>query len=175
MHIPDLGSDFNDRIGRKTVLKSFYIRGRCQVGAAANPGADNTSASQLCRLIVFVDNQPNGAAPAVTDLLKEALPSSQLNANNRDRFRIIKDKEYCFDPFFNVSTATQSRYGQGRTTAPIKLYKKINVETIFNGTNGGSIGDINTGALYMFWIGNNAVGATDSEAIVSVRCRFDDM
>lgn len=174
-HIPDLGSDFNDRIGRKTVLKSIYIRGRVQTSTAAAPNGDTTTPAQLCRLIIFVDNQPNGAAPSITDLLVEALPSSQLNANNRDRFRIIKDKEYAFDPVYNISTATQARYMGNRQVYPIKLYKKLNVETIFNGTNGGSIGDINTGALYMLWLGSTASGATDAEAMVSVRCRFDDM
>lgn len=174
LHIPTLGSDFTNRIGRKTMLKSLYIRGYLNLEAAANPSTPVAVAAQQLRLIIFCDNQPNGAAPAVTDLLKEALPSSQLNANNRDRFKIIKDKTYVFDPFLVSTTASQAIATNSRTIADIKIYKKLAVETIFNGTNGGTIGDINSGAVYMFWIGSFAAGAGDSNAIVSTRVRFDD-
>lgn len=175
LYVPILGSDFTNRIGRKTIVKSTYIRGRVLLEALNNQFATVTVAALQARMIVFIDNQPNGAAPAVTDLLKEAVPSSQLNANNRDRFRIIKDKTYVFDGFVNVTTATQSQAAFNRNIYDIKCFKKLNIETIFNGTNGGTIGDINTGALYMFWISNTIAGANiDVNAVVSIRSRFDD-
>lgn len=171
--IPELGSDFDDRIGRKILIKSVYIRGRVMLEAATQ-SAPVASLAQQARCIIFVDNQPNGAAPAVTDLLKQSFPTSQLNANNRDRFRIIKDKTYTFDPLLISTTAGQSIATNGRTIYDIKMYKKVNIETIFNGTNGGTIGDINTGALYMFWIGSAAAGATDCNTTLTSRVRFDD-
>ena len=126
-------------------------------------------------MIIFIDLQPNGAAPAVTDLLNEALPSSQLNPNNRDRFLIVKDKTFYFDPVINQTTASQAQAAFNRTGYDIKVYKKCNLETIFNGTNGGSIADITSGAIYMMWIGSTAAGAnTDVNAIVSTRCRYID-
>lgn len=171
---PVLGSDFNQRIGRKILLKSAYIRGRVQL-EAANGGQGVTGGAQLARMILVCDLQPNGAAPAVTDLLVEALPSSQLNLNNRDRFKILADKQYYVDPYINITTATQSQAALGKTGYAIKKYKKINIEMIFNATNGGTIADVNSGALYMFWIGSGTAGSnTDINAIVSTRVRYVD-
>jgi len=171
---PTLGSDFNNRIGRKVLLKSLYVRGRIGTEPALS-GVEAIVPAQQARMILFVDLQPNGAAPAVTDLLVEALPTSQLNLNNRDRFMILCDKQYCFDPYYLVtSTATQTLASCNRQIYNIKKYKKLNQEMIFNGTNGGTIADITSGALYMFWIGNKAASATDANAVLSTRVRYVD-
>lgn len=174
--VPVVGADFNARVGRKVVLKSFYIRGRVQTEAATNAGANAAVAGQLARFVVFVDMQPNGATPAVTDLLVEALPSSQLNLNNRDRFRVLSDKTYVFDPYLGSDTATQARASASNQVKMVKKFKNINVETIFNATNGGTIADINSGALFMLWVGSGAAGSnTDVNAIVSTRVRYADV
>lgn len=170
LHNPPLGTDFTARIGRKTVVRSVYIRGTVQLENAAQLTAQQIPAQQS-RMILLVDLQPNGATPIVTDLLKTATPSSQLNLNNRDRFRIIKDKTFVFDSM--ILTDVLSAWN--RNIYNLKCYKKMKLEVIFNGTNGGNIADINSGALYMFWIGSAAAGTnTDSNAIVSTRVRFDD-
>lgn len=170
---PTLGSDFTNRIGRKIVLKSFYIRGYiAQEKALAEAPAG--APAQYGRMIVFCDLQPNGAAPAVTDLLVEAKPQSQLNLNNRDRFVILTDKNYVLDPWFLSTTATQSYASCSNNIKLVKKYKKISVETIYNATNGGTIADINSGALYMFWIGDQNGVADDLNAIVSTRVRYID-
>lgn len=174
LHVPQVGADYNQRVGRKTIIKSIYIRGRAQLENAANVATTTTPAQQT-RMIIFLDSQPNGAAPAVTDLLLSAEPAAQLNPNNRDRFKVIKDKMFIFDPLVISTTATQSFAIANRTMHDIKCYKKLNIETVFNATNAGTIGDINTGALYMFWIGSVAAGANvDANAVVSTRVRFDD-
>lgn len=169
LFVPTLGSDYNNRIGRKTVSKSIYIRGWLFIRAAVNL-ANTPVPAQMCRFIIFIDSQPNGQTPAVTDLLLSAGVASQLNPNNRDRFRIIKDKQFVMDPYF----ANDQSQIWNRTVHAIKCYKKINLETIFGQTTAGSIGDINTGALYMFWLGSTAAGDTQSTATVSTRVRFDD-
>lgn len=166
---PTLGSDFYNRIGRKTIAKSVYIRGSVALRAAAGFINSPVPCSML-RFIVFIDNQPNGAAPAVTDLLNTANASSQLNPNNRDRFLVIKDKQYTFDNWW----ASDQFLAFNHTISPLKCYKKLNLETIFNQTNGGTIGDINSGALYMFWIGTNPAGDGEGLANISTRVRFDD-
>lgn len=176
LHVPILGADFDNRIGRKTMIKSVYVRGNLQIRNAAAAPALNTNTfnpPQLCRMIIMVDLQPNGATPLITDLLTSATVQAQLNPNNRDRFRIIKDKQYSLD-LLNISNNGNVLYGfENRTTHDIKCYKKLNLETIFNQTNAGSIGDISSGALYMVWMGSNnsAVGAV---ANLSTRVRFDD-
>lgn len=173
---PVLGSDFNARIGRKIMNKSIYIRGfvGSEAGISAAGTVQNVSSMEL-RMILFVDLQPNGAVPVVTDLLNTASPASHLNLNNRDRFRILKDKVYVTDPYILSTTATQSVASAANQVKQVKVFKGIRQETTFNATNGGTIADINSGALYMFWIGNNAAGTnTDGNAVVGTRVRYTD-
>lgn len=171
---PVLGSDFNQRIGRKITLKSVYIRGYLTTQKAATPATSTPTATQQGRFIIFADLQPNGAVPAITDLLAENFTSGQLNLNNRDRFKIYCDKEFVFDPFIYTTTATQAVASANRQIYSIKKFKRINLETIFNATNGGTIADINSGALYMFWLGSSGVAADDVNAVLSCRVRYAD-
>lgn len=175
--VPVLGTDYTNRVGRKIVLKSVYIRGLATVEGAFNlPAPPMTSLAQLGRLILLVDSQPNGSAPAILDILTAASAISHLNPNNRDRFRILWDKQYAFGPIKVDNTATQSyAWAQGQAVYPIKYYKKLNIETIFNAGVAGTIADINSGALYLVAIGTTAAGTnTDADAVVSCRVRFDD-
>lgn len=170
-----LGSDMTNRIGRKYINKSIYVRGYCSTIPAAAANKTNTQCiGQLARCILFVDYQPNGASPNSTDVLKEANSGSQLNLNNRDRFRILWDKTYALGPYVVDTTATQSIMGTCQQVAVVKKFKKINVETIYNSTNAGTIADINSGAIYMMWIGNVSGSTLSSAARVSVRVRFSD-
>jgi hypothetical protein len=178
LHAPTLGSDYTNRVGRKTNCKSLYIRGKLEITKASSM-ALCTVGSTLNRLIIFIDSQPNGATPAVTDLLVSASPSSQLNANNRDRFHILKDKVYGLDACAIDNTGQNAENSWGRTIIPIKIYKKINLETIFNATDDATISSINSGALYMFWIGNAGFQASEANWVItanlSTRVRFDDV
>lgn len=165
---PALGTEYNQRIGRKCVARSLYIRGRMNVDAS-NPLATASVGSQQIRMIVFADNQPNGLAPVIGDLLQGTDPSNQLNPNNRDRFRIIKDKYFNFDPFiYNAATSTGEL---NRTIHNIKMYKKLKCEVIFNQNTVSSINAISTCALWLFFQGtvNNA-----AEVVITTRIRYDD-
>lgn len=170
---PSLGSDMNNRIGRKIRIKSAYVRGYVGTQPALGAATNSTSA-QCARMIIFTDNQPNGAAPAVTDLLNSADPCSHLNLNNRDRFVIHHDKEFVFDPYTLVNTATQAQAASTNQIRMVKKFKKITTEMVFNAGVAGTIADINSGALYMFWIGSTASGTTDVNAILSTRVRYWD-
>lgn len=174
LHLPVLGSDYNQRVGRKTLVKSIYIRGRVLTEASNQViGTAVLTTSLQARMILLVDKQPNGAAPAVTDVLVTAEPASQLNLNNRDRFSILKDKQWSFDPY--SYTTASGVASMSRQIYSLKCYKKCNVETIFNSTNGGTIADINSGAIYLMWIGSGAAGTnTDCNAYISARCRYLD-
>lgn len=176
LHAPVPGTDYTQRIGRKTSPKSVYIRGRCQIEAAASSVTNVNAPAQLMRMIVFHDKQPNGAAPAVTDLLNSADPASQLNLNGRDRFKVIKDETFVFDPYIVDTTVTAATTNYNKTVENINSFSMVkDVETIFNGGNAGTIADITSGALYMFWIGSNAAGTgTDGNAFVSTRVRYFD-
>lgn len=167
---PAVGADFNNRIGRKVLLKSAYIRGYVRTEESSGLGVVTTG-SQIARMIIFADLQPNGATPLVADLLTQATPTSHLNLNNRDRFKIYCDKEYAFDP----AVLGASFVGLTNQIRLVKKYKKINLEMIFS-TSTGAIADVTSGALYMFWIGSQASGTnTDINAVVSTRVRYSDV
>lgn len=174
---PIPGSDYTNRIGRKTLIKSVYIRGIVTCELADKTGGASmlgVSPAQLARMIIFADMQPNGAAPAVTDLLKTADPTDQLNLNNRDRFRIYCDKQFAINAYAYSTTATQAVASLSNSFA-IKKFKKLNLETIYNSGTAGTIADIQSGALYMFWIGDRAAGADDVTPTLSIRVRFIDL
>lgn len=172
--VPVTGADYNARIGRKITLKSLFIRGRIQLEVDATLAAVSVTGQQA-RCIVVYDLQPNGAAPAITDILNTADPASHLNLNNRDRFRVIADKEYTFDPYSSVTTANQAQLCFGRTIYNMKLYKRLNLDMIFNAVNGGTVADIASGALYMVWLGSAPSASNgDVNAIVSTRVRYAD-
>lgn len=170
---PVLGSDFNARIGRKIVLKSVYVRGHVVNEAALAVTTGVATAPQLARMIILTDLQPNGAVPTITDILVEAMSTSQLNMNNRDRFKIHCDKVWTLDNY--VYDTVNACMAANNVIKPVKKFQRLQTEVIFNATNGATIADINSGALYMVWIGSAAAGAnSDANARVSTRVRYLD-
>lgn len=178
LFIPTLGSDMTNRVGRKTTVKSLYVRGFLQVEASQSTWTSPlNSVPQQARLIIAIDMQPNGAAPAISDVLKESTKTqSQLNINNRDRFKILSDKTYVLGGAIYNTTATQAVASQNDQIKQIKIFKKLNLETIFNGTNGGTVADINSGSLFMLTLGNIGAGSgVDADFFLSTRVRFVDI
>lgn len=173
---PIQGTDYTNRIGRKIMLKSVYVRGFCGTETSATVTAPVVAPAQIGRLILLIDMQPNGTLPAMTDILMAATPISHLNPNNRDRFKILFDKQYVFGRTAIDTTATQTyAFQSDKQAIGIKKYKKINVEQIFNSGNAGTIADTTSGALLMITIGNIAAGTnTNSFAWVTTRVRFLD-
>lgn len=148
---PASGGDINQRVGRKLTIKSIYIKGRVSPEAASTlPTAADIPASHA-RMIIFVDYQPNGAVPVLTDLINVQSPSAQLNLGNRERFKVLCEKNYIFDPFQRVASYQNSG---GRACHLVKKYCKLNIDQIWSGPT-GAITDLKTGAIYMFWISNN--------------------
>lgn len=154
------GDDFTDRDGRRITMTSLYIQGMVTA-------VDNVTGASLARLIVVYDKQANGAAPAITDVLKAADSYAQINLNNRSRFQIIADKRYALGPMSD--TATQAFAGSP-SVMPVKIYRKLNLETQYSGT-GATIASIATGSLYMLTIGNQGAGGGSNFAL-SARVRF---
>lgn len=173
LHVPILGSDFNARVGRKTLVKNIQIRGQVQLTPTTSTAAIAATTPQTARMIVLVDLQPNAAAPALADVLTGAA-FGHLNLDNRDRFKILRDKIFPLGPLLYSNTATQSYAGINQGMRNFKFYIPCNQEVIFNGTNGGTIADITSGAIYVLWVGSVAAGALDSAAVITTRTRFVD-
>lgn len=173
---PQKGTDFQERIGRKTVLKSIFIRGTISTEIARTTNTDAAVEFQYCRMLIGIDYQPNGAVPTIDEIFAvNNDPLSHLDLNQRDRFRIIWDKHWVFDPYKFNKTATQSYASTTNQVKCFKYYKKLNLETIFNAGNAGTVADISSGALWMCWIGSGVAGTnSDCNAVITTRCRFVD-
>jgi len=163
------GSQNYDRIGRKITLKSLQIHGKLNVLS------NETTTGFVIRMIIVYDKQPNGASPTYSDVIKSqdisgATSSSYsdfVNLDNRDRFEIVRDH------FFQLGQFTTSPdFATGPLTVPVNEYIKLgNRETCYNAGNAGTIGDITSGAIFLFLMADDAGANSD----LSFRIRFTDV
>jgi len=92
------------------------------------------------RLLLVYDRQPNGAFPAITDILYNQNAGaveygSGVNMTNKSRFSIIRDLRLQIDPLNSQSFVFHT-------------FSRCNAEVEF-GADGGTVADIRTGALYL--------------------------
>lgn len=156
------GDDFNERVGRKIIIKSLLIR------IAFSSVADTSAPiGDTIRMLVFQDLQTNGAAPGLTDVLSGIEPFDPMNLNNRERFRVLIDKMVSLPA--NAYAAGALSTGSP-TPKSMKLYKKLNTQQVFSGT-GNTVASIATGSIYMLLLANNDNVSTSQ---FSTRIRFLD-
>lgn len=153
------GTDYNARIGRKIVMKSFLIRVQKQY--------NTTVPAQPCnvRWILFYDKQTNGAAPSASDFFQQSASISEnmvspINLNNRDRFIVLKDK-------------MMSLNGSAIATGWFKKFQRINLEVIYNAT-GNTVGAIQTGSMYLLAVTDFQDATYNLVCDISTRVRFLD-
>ncbi|AXQ66153.1 MAG: coat protein [Cressdnaviricota sp.] len=149
------GTDFTNRIGREILMKSIYLR------LTAYNGTDQDAS---LRIMLVYDKQPNGATPAITDILTASDIISPNNLNNKDRFTTISDKVR------KISTASDRGFWH-------KKYKYIQYNTQYSGTT-NVINSIASGALWLVLIPIiNSTGASTANFVVGYtnRVRFVDM
>lgn len=168
------GSQNYQRIGRKINLKSLQIHGKINVAD------NNVAAGVTVRLLIVFDKQSNGAAPTYSDIIKSQsiTPATSstvfdmVNLDNRDRFEIIRDLYYTLG---GIDTTATQTWAASPLLTNVNLYIKLgNRETVYNAGTAGSVGDIQSGALYFFLIADQA-NAAGASANLSCRTRFVDM
>lgn len=169
---PKLGTDDNQRIGRKTLMKSVFMKWSMAIKLAHTAGAVGTTSCLNGRIIIFMDYQPNGATPTVADVLTLPIPTAQLNMDNRNRFRVLHTETYFFDPYTQLASNASPAWN--RTFTGGDIYIELDEETIFNSGSAGDITDINSGALYCMFIGGIASTTLCLEGEYSCRVRFYD-
>lgn len=175
------GSDLVNHQGRRIQMKSLHIRGgifQNQAGAAA--GAD------FFRIIVLYDRQPNGAAPALADVLQSVSQAgatttsayAMLNMSNAERFKILAQETFkSDDPSGNVlgnepatvSTAFKANWLFDR------YIKLKNLETHFTGGNAGTVADMTTGSIYLLTVGMQSAANYQYGCSYASRIRFSDL
>ena len=151
-----LGSDAINRIGRKLVMKSLLFRWTWNLAATSTGGSP-------VRIMIVYDKQANAATPAITDILLADSHISQNNLNNRDRFVVLSDE---------ISEPVSV---QGTPSISGVIYKKLNLETVFNGTNGGTVADITSGSIHVLFSQTAGIGTANPTVNWRSRIRFYDV
>jgi len=149
-----IGDDYNNRNGREIKMKSIYMR---------MTGANLVDQESSIRVMLVYDKQPNGAAPAITDILTSADVNAPNNLNNKERFITISDKVY------TASTAAKRSW-------ICKKYKRLDTSVQYSGT-GATIASIATGAVWLILIPQSlSTGASTANYVVGyqTRVRFTD-
>lgn len=146
-----VGTSPTSRIGRKITMKSLYLRYR--VVPSTDPAPSST------RILVVYDKQTNGALPVVTDILQTNEYNAPNNLSNMDRFITL------VDIITQLPNSAQTVSGSE--------YRKINLDTVFNLINGGTVADINFGGVFILCV--PASGAVLNTTTIYSRIRFTDV
>lgn len=168
-------SNFN-RIGNKINLKSLQISGYIRKYNYQS----NLEPTKL-RILIVYDKQPNGALPQLNEVLRTinilgaavTTGNSLINLSDRNRFEIIKDINVAMGGYSVVTTYDVPTSQNERL---INCYIKLKGRpTIYNiETNSGGIGDIKSGALYIYTIDNNFNNNGEWCFDAAMRLRFWD-
>lgn len=175
---PTQGAQINNRIGRKIILKKLRIRG--VITPTVQSDAADVTVPRSYRIIVFQDQQTNGAQAQGEDVMKAPTTataplafSSFQSLANFGRFRVLKDKIYSDRNAvaFNDAAATGSMVAGQNIPFKINLKFARGIPIHFNSSNGGvgdgDVGDIVDNSFHVLMQANSTSGAST----VQYQCR----
>jgi len=154
------GAGVSQRIGKRAYYKSIMARLIITAGT--------TNVTNICTYMIVYDKRPTGALPAITDILQTVTPLSNMNDNNTGRFEIIRRES-----FQQNGNSTTAQTGQERIFYEdyINLAKR---PVVFESAGTGTIGDIDSGALYLILLSTNNIGTTASTCDFTFRTRYTE-
>jgi len=163
MSIIPQGTTVNTRVGRKSELKYFQMRGVIF--------SDSTTTLASWAVYLVWDAQPNKALAAITDVLDTASSHSFSKRENVQRFKILR-KWTGVNVGNNATPSTALAAHRIDEYVPLPKGLVI-VPTTADAT--GAIGDIITGALLLLTIGDQAAGTGDAHLTMTARTGFSDI
>jgi len=150
------GSTASQRIGRKVTIKSMLIRYQNKLAPTSVGGSP-------VRILIVYDKQANTNTAGITDILLTDSANSPNNLSNRDRFVTLCDH-------ISAPVSVENDF----QVADI-IYKPLNLETMFNEGNAGTIGDITTGSILMFVAQFGGITVASPDFSASCRIRYSDV
>lgn len=157
------GSQHYQRIGRQVRIKRIKLS--AQLGT--NPDDTTHAAQQSWRIMLLLDRQANGAAPAITDIFGGILNNGTnaystafsglmpINPVNLQRFHVLSD-------YVKQATSLVT------TTSPdyniymwVDIDVSLNVLTKYNAGTAGTVADIVQNAIYLVALRSNADDGND--------------
>ena len=184
--IPTLGSAFFNRLSNRTRAVSLQLTGYLSLTGTNGAGAN----SQLMRIMIVYDRQSNGALPALSDLLLDTpqsgsplaiTPRSGLNINNRDRFMVLRDRKVLLPEAGvggisagNVNIIADVSHDGKNTLMYNEFIKLKGLESLYNSTNGGGIGDVSAGSFLLLAFDEDAAANAAWQFSLTSRLKFLD-
>jgi len=150
------GSDASTRIGRRTTMKSLLFKYSVSMVTAGTGGA-------CIRFLIVYDKQANAAAPVITDVLLQNEFLSPNNLSNRDRFVTLVDE---------VSAPVSQNGDQAVCNV---IFKRFELESLFNAGSAGTIGDITSGSVYLFVAQSGNIAGGAPTIAYKTRIRYTDV
>lgn len=153
------GTTANNRIGRLIKMKSLYL---C-LPMSLQP---TSTGSAHARVLVVYDRQTNTSALTASSVLEVDELSSPISLQNQRRYRVLYDRTIqC------IGTA-------GPQSIVFKKFIKLGQSVEFNAGNAGTVGDIQTGSLYVIvyvdGVGVAAVNVGGAGTTAYARVMFSD-
>lgn len=159
-----VGDGPSGRIGRSVTLTSIQLLYNLDVH-------HSESNVVYMRVMVVLDKQANGAAPAYTDVMNTNSALAYRNLDNADRFVVLHDKFTRYTPSALASAGTM------RFSGPtfINVFRKCNIPIVFDNTaTSGAIATIRSNNVIVIGFLYGAQTAlNDFKGILRVRYRDD--
>lgn len=165
LHIAQ-GVTESTRVGRKITVTKLQCRYSLTLPEA--DGTADPSPPDVCRVIIFIDKQTNGAAAAVTDILETGALKSFNNLANKGRFQILLNRVH----YLNYMSGGVGETDVWSSAGIYKQYSanfNLNLPIEYNSTT-GAIGEITSNNIGCLLISGNNVIAFD----MKYRVRFLD-
>jgi len=165
------GTSEQDRIGRKIIVKSLYIRAHIKL-------LDNLALPykypQQLRFMIVEDRQANGILLTVADLLETppvGVPfiHAANNLANKQRFKVHMDKVYALNFVNSWTNSTDSAYYQQGKDIVFKYYKKFDLPVEFSGTGTSTMSNIQSTNLSYVFITENTDASCQIEGLSRIR------
>lgn len=184
MNLVQSGAAFYNRIGRKITMRTLHFTAQIQ---ATIPGAVIADGiAEYLRILIIYDRQPNGNFPVVGDILANydnagtatTTAFSNINMNNSDRFKIIRDIRIAIPTNDTVDQSAHETSIIDYTTNRTNINEFIrlgDLETQYSTTtNPAAIGDITTGSLFVMTYGSAPANNAGYTLKWSSRLRYRD-
>lgn len=161
------GTAANQRVGQKVTIRSLELRLKLTTTAA-------TGVNQVCRYLLLLDRQANGAAPAaVTDFLVGQSTTAPRQLANRKRFKLIRDNTFPMGGVLNGAGTGSAEPSDRYEKDYVKFKRPLIVE--YNAGVAGTIADIASNSLFFVTFGTEVAGNTDVGCTGYIRIRYTDM
>lgn len=169
-----LGSDVNNRIGRKVALKSLQFTGQIRIDQSKS-GVDD-----YFRVMLVYDRQPTlSTIPPLLSSYDQASNVSStafdfFNISNNNRFKMLADIRYCMDGPASVGNFQSLTNTDYKGEYNINRYIKLNgLQTHYDNAVSTSIPV--EGALYLVTYGSVAAASAPYSISFTSRVRFSDI